>query len=258
VWAVSIFDKLRRHLICKPLRENIPNLKPEGKIQKAIISALQLERNIRSNYIISFPRKVMRLYDAEEMLSWFGLKDGRDLLLYPSITFEYPTSCDMYSNTVLAYLIPRFNVPSSPVKILVPDADYVLSVEELINAIKDNIRGKQAKIYVLSKYARPGNLYTFIRKLSAKKVELYIASEAGRWKYRDEKNDNVWVVGTSSHRKLLLIITYDEEEKEPVFIGYRGSMNIFFPGVDDYLEAVNDWSDMKRLLHGIFRAFFIF
>jgi hypothetical protein len=250
--------KLRRHLICKPEREEIPKMKPEGKVQQAFISALQLERGKQSDIVITYPKKTLRLYDVEEMLSWFDLKDGRDLLVYPSTTFEYPSTCDMYSNTVLAYIIPRVEIPSSPIKILVPDRDYVLSVDELINAIKENIRGKQAKIYVLSKYARPGNLYSFINKLSARKAELYIASEAGRWRYRDEKNDNVWVVGTSSHRKLLLIITYDEEEKEPVFIGYRGSMNIFFPGVDDYLEAVNDWPDMKRLLHGIFRAFFIF
>jgi len=235
----------------------IPMLKPSGKFQEAIISSLQLEHGWFSDTIITYPQKALHVYDALEVLSWFGLKDGKDLLMYPSTLFEYPKTCDSYSNTVLAYIIPRVHVPSNPITIEFPDYDYILSVEELIISIQKIIQGRYAKIFVLSKYARPGNLYSFINKLSAKKVELYIASDAAKRKYR-ENNSNVWIIGTSSHRKLILIVTYDEVKGELVIAGYRGSMNIFYPGVDDYLEAVNDWEDMKRLLHGIFRAFFIF
>lgn len=252
-----LFKKLRRHLVCRPTREEIPPLKPKGKFQEAMISALQLERGRLSDIILTYPRKALHVYDAEEVLSWFELKDGRDLLMYPSTVFDYPRECDPYSNTVLAYIIPKVHTPSNPITIEFPDYDYILSVEELVASIQKIIRGRTAKIFVLSKYARPGNLYSFIKKLSAKKVELYIASEAVRRKYREGYNNNVWVIGTSSHRKLVLIVTYDEEKKEPVIAGYRGSMNIFYPGVDDYLEAVNDWEDMKRLLHGLFRAFLI-
>lgn len=251
-----LFQRMRRHLICKPVNEEIPPLKPQGKIEEAFISALQLERGKLTDIIVSYPRKALRVYDAEEVLSWFGLKDGRDLLMYPSTTFKYPETCDPYSNTVLAYVIPRIHSPSQPVSNTVPSRDYILSVDELVSVIKEHIKGRYAKIFVLSKYARPGNLYSFISRLSAKKVELYIASEAIRRKYR-ENNNNVWIIGTTSHRKLLLVITHNDEG-EPVFIGYRGSMNIFYPGVDDYLEAVNDWDDMKRLLHGLFRAFLIY
>lgn len=253
----TILEKLQRHLLCKPYENSIStNLKPRGKLQKAIISALQLERSKFHNIIISYPKKALRVYDAEDILSWFGLKDGYDILMYPSTTFLYPSDCDMYSNTVLAYLIPVLDISQTDIKIKKPNIDYILTVEDLIESIKEHIAGKFAKIYVLSKYARPGNLYSFINKLSAKKVELYIASEAIRRKYKEESN-NTWVVGTTSHRKLLLVVTHENND-DFVFIGYRGSMNIFFPGVDDYLEAVTDWDDMKRLLHGLFRAFLIF
>jgi len=250
--------KLRRHVVCEPEREDFPRLAAGGSLQMAWLAALQLERRRAGGMVVLFPRKSLRLGEAEEVLSWFGLRDGRDLLVYPSASFPYSGRCDPYSNTALAYFAPEVDPGSSPVAIEVPSRDYILSVGELVESLRDVTRGRFAKLFILSKYARPGILHSFISRLQARGVELYIASETAGRARGLEPGGKVRVIRTSSHRKLVLVVAYDEGAGEPVLAGYRGSMNVFYPATDDYLEAVNDWEDMKRLLHGIFRAFLIY
>jgi len=254
----AVFGKLRRHVACGPLEEAVPELGPGGKLQEAWLAALQLERRRLGGFVLLYPRKSLSLGVAGEVLSWFGLRDGRDILVYPSASFPYPSWCDPRSNTALAYIAPVVDAGASPVAIEVPDRDYILSVGELVESIREVVRGRYARLFVLSKYARPGNVQAFISRLPARGVELYIASETARGAGWLEHGGNVKAIKTSSHRKLVLVVAYDGETGKPVLAGYRGSMNVFYPGVDDYLEAVNDWEDMKRLLHGVFRAFLIY
>lgn len=245
----------RRLLPCKPVSVYVPRLEPHGPLQQAVVASLAFEP-VRDGYHFIDARKPLRLDNAVEVLGWFGLVDGRDLLPFPSTTYRY-RGCDPHTNTVLAYIAPRLRLPRPPVKILVPEDVYILDVEELTRSIRRVARGRRARVYVVSKYGTPGRMAWFIQSIMARHIDLYVASISSMVRRIERVAPNIHVVPTQSHRKLVVAVL-EGEDSTPVVVAYRGSMNVFIPGVDDYLEAVNEWEELKRVLHGLFRAFLIY
>lgn len=252
--------RLRAYMKCKPINYEPLNLNPDTGLPAFFLSGLSLEPSPTRNYVVIRLKKAFSLVEFEDLLRWFHMINGRDIITVPYPGFEYG-DCDPRANTVLEIIAPKvYGARVTGVRLSVPQRRYILSYDDLLSEIKELIRGRAAYVYVLSKYAQPGLLYRFMDAFSGvDHVKVYIASESevlrryGRtWA---SELENVSVIPTRSHRKLLLILV--EDAGAVTAVGYRGSMNLFYPGVDDYLEAVNDWDDMQRLLHGLLRAFLI-
>jgi len=210
-------------------------------------------------------RKHVRVGFLERVLRGLYLY-GVMIPIPSTIMSRYFGGCSVEENSVYEVWAPAPQQRVPPTVLVVPPENfrYVTSFGKLLSYITrfvDDEMLEYARVYVVSKYVRLGYLARFMKVFGERAwVELYLAvnepvlSRLDR--RRIEEIGNVKLVPTQSHRKLLLIVYRDAEGLWKA-IGFRGSMNVFFPGVDDYLEAANDWTDMYRLIHGIIRAFVI-
>jgi len=252
------YGRLVRRLVCKPRRR--PSLQVPGPPAEPLARLMARSAAYDSagaGVALLRPRKPLRLPEAEDVLSWFDFDACKDLLVFPSPCWQYRQDCDPSRNTVQLYAI-RVPETSPPVDIVRPGAYYVTDYTELVATLREIVSGREARIYVVSKYARPGNLMNFVRRLNAKSVKLYIATrEHITQRYNVDAPANVYAVHTDSHRKLVFAVVGNGAGDKLEVVGYRGSMNLFFPGIDDYMEAVKTMEELLVLAHGLIRAFLL-
>jgi len=232
-----------------------------------MLYGFQLERkrsNLREGYFIgSYIQKPLKVSEVENILDWLGIKNIA--VSIPSLKFSDVFPCDIKDETVFELWMPEVServLEQQIIKrvyLVVPDEHYVTSFNEMIDVISQHINFSKVKVFILSKFAEPGYLGRFIDLFSRTDAEIYLAVEDTHIpKYLKEmasKTHNIKITTSRSHRKLILILMNEDDEWS--VIGYRGSMNLFLPGVDDYMEAVNDDRDLQILLHGIIRGFLI-
>jgi len=266
--AVLLWDRLAelsRYFVCRP-RTLQPPEKNTGKPRINLSSVppksyLFLYGSLLEKQYQDFSQLVLRkplhVPEAEEILRWMGV-DGLAVPI-PGTCFEEYFDCDLSKNIVYEIYFPRIPekileaLIDNKIPLIVPRKTYILSYKELIEALEEILVSvEHAEVFVLSKYAQLGYIQEFIKTFGGEEqVTLHIATENPS---KAKKLGSTTVTPTRSHRKLLLII-YRMKNGEEGVVGYRGSMNIFYPGVDDYLEAVNDIKDLQILMHGILRAF---
>lgn len=263
-----------RFMTCRPSWEKVKNIEiPEMPNVKETVSPLSvmmtwgfsLERNTRDNFVYSELKKPIKVSEISNLMDWMFLSDLCDTLPSPRHRDLFP-NCDVGDNIVFEVWCPRIpyligeKYLRNTISFSVPEHVYVQSYYEMVDSIKSVVSGSsETRIYVLSKFAQPGYLGRFLEEIgSIPDVKLFLAVEEPNLsktiKGKLKEYDNVHVVSTRSHRKLILVI-YKDEFGEWNVLGYRGSLNLFYPGVDDYMEAVNDFHDLQRLLHGLIRAF---
>lgn len=252
---VDFFEMLRKHTLCKPVKENIPRLSPKPELPKLVVSstALSYEDTI-DRYAVLYPKKPVRLGEALELLSELSVVEGRDILAYPSSTYSYQ-GCDKYVNTVLAYMVPRGVTPGK-VGIHEYVDPYITSVSKLVHTINTVLeKSDYAKLFIVSKYALEGNIHAFIKKLRGRRLDVIIATNITNSHRKTIYGKSVRFVWTSSHRKVVMLISY--KNHEPKILAFRGSMNVFYPGVDDYLEASMTVREVQVSITSLFRALLI-
>lgn len=270
--ATARLNKYRKYMVCKnnyhagsgveiPKRAKISI---SGVMPLLMAWGFNLERALDDRVIYSRLNKPLRVYEADEIIGWLEAKET--LVSVPAPEHAPLFDCDVNLNIIYEVLAPKLNnaekIVRDSISIVSPDIEYVSSYSEQITAIKSILEGsKKAKIYVLSKFAQPGYIMKFIKELSSiPEVSLYLAVEENKVtraiKEKTALIDNVRIVTTRSHRKLLLVL-FQMNDNSWGALGYRGSMNIFFPGVDDYMEAIRDYRELQRLIHGLIRAFLI-
>ena len=266
-----------RYMLCRPIREKVEAIEAPRSIRLdftslhpatiAMLYGFQLERSLSGKYVIGATlRKPVRVNEFEEVLDWLFLEPVT--VPIPSSVFKDVFDCDLTRNIVYEFWMPRISpdilerVVKSVITLTIPQEMYILSYKEMIKSLKTLLgNGEEIHLYVLSKFAQPGYLGRFIEEFGGgTDIAVYIATEEpsvpSYFKKKLEEYENVFIVPTRSHRKLILAI-FRDEFGDWAITGYRGSMNIFFPGVDDYMEAVNDIKDLQRLIHGLIRAFLI-
>jgi len=199
-------------------------------------------------------RKPLRVTEFERVLGFF---DARDYVLPLPAPELGKCECPCERNVVFEFWTVQGDVDEAvrrSAALAYPDNYYITSVYELVRELKTLVEGAdRARIYILSKYANPGYISWFIEELSSDTVELYVAVESRHVSGRVEESERVTLVATRSHRKAVL--AYAEVGDRVVVAGFWGSMNVFYPGVDDFMVSVNDVRDLQVLLHGILRAF---
>lgn len=270
--ATARLNKYRKYMICKNNYYEASKVEIPKKAKISISEVMpfimawgfNLESASDSSIIYSKLNKPLRVHEADEIISWLGAKES--LVSVPAPEHAPLFDCDINLNIIYEILAPKLDnaekIIRNNISIVLPDIEYVSSYNEQITAIKNILEGsKKAKIYVLSKFAQPGYIMKFIKEISnIPEVSLYLAVEENKVtravKEKTALIDNVKIVTTRSHRKLLLAI-FQMNDNSWGALGYRGSMNIFFPGVDDYMEAIRDYKELQRLLHGLIRAFLI-
>jgi len=268
--------KYRSKLRCRPSEEklNLVVLPEEffidiyslDPVESLMLYGFQLEDELSEGFFIgAYLKKPVRVFEFEEILNWLNIQ--RLTVSIPSRKFAELFPCSIENEVVYEVWVPKIpvSVLESRVKMLtdliVPRKRYITSFTDMLDAIAKHIdAGSNVKVFVLSKFAEPGYLGRFIELFKESHADIYLAIEdASVPKYLKamaEKSGNIRIVTSRSHRKLILILFQDEFGDWSV-LGYRGSMNLFFPGVDDYMEAVNDVKDLQRLVHGIIRAFLV-
>ena len=269
----------RSHMVCKFDKQKLKGLDPPNAKVKISLSTLpsltilslyglQAEPNpLILNKLLGIPlKKPVHVSEYEDMLSWFELQDVS--LPIPSLYFKELFECNIDKNIVFELWVLKLpeklleSAIRAKISIAVPEYTYILSFKELVKSLKDLIdTTNEVRMFILSKYARPGYLGKFIDSFGGlDNIKLYVAIEEPSipryFKKKLEDYQNVTIIPTRSHRKLLLAI-YEDEFGDTSVIGYWGSFNIFYPGVDDYLVSVNDYTDLQRLMHGLLRAFLI-
>jgi len=276
--ATLLIDRLleyRRYMVCKPDTEKIKGVEKPSSIRIDVkqvhpvsivmLYGLQLERSSVSKHLVGVKlRKPIRVGEFEEVLAWLFL--DKIAVPIPSTLFSQFFECDLTENIVYEFWAPRIRglerLVRSAVTLTIPADPYILSYKEMISSLKTLLEGsEEIRLYILSKFAQPGYLGRFIEEFGGDAdIALYIAIEEPSlppyFRRKLERYDNVFIVPTRSHRKIVLAVFKDEFGDWAV-AGYRGSMNLFYPGVDDYMEAVNDVKDLQRLLHGLIRAFLV-
>ena len=267
----------RRKMLCKPNLLRLKDARPPGELQFdltslhpltiAMLYGFQLERQTFMDVLVgSHLKKPLHVSEFEDVLAWLMLDDVA--VPVPSLFHSEFFDCDVGKNTVLEVWAPRIDdrvlkyLLRSRLTLMVPEESYIQSYKEMVSTIKKLADGaREVRVYVISKFAQPGYLGRFINDFAGiGDVKVYIAVEEPSmptyFRRKVTEYDNVFYVPTRSHRKIIVIAMRDEEG-EWAITGYRGSMNLFFPGVDDYMEAVNDVKDLQRTLHGLIRAFLI-
>ena len=259
-----------RYMSCRPDREAIEEATPRKlvldwkslhPITITMLMGFSLERSLKADALVGASlKKPVNVVVFEDLLASLWLSEAA--VPIPSLLHAdyFPGGC-VEKNIVYEVWAPVPPYIRGPVVLNTPSIDYVLDYRELVKSISELlVDSREAYIYVLSKFAQPGLIARFVEAFSDKEVEVHIAVEepviSKFVKEKIENMENVYIVPTRSHRKLLLLFYKDYDGVWNV-IGYKGSMNIFYPGVDDYLESVNDWDDLRRLIHGIIRAFLI-
>ena len=266
-----------RYMLCKPDKEAVKSVKPPAHVRLDLSSlhpisvpmlyGFQLERSMVTDYLVGTPlKKPVKVSDFEEVLAWLFL--DQVVVPVPSMLYKEFFNCDLDKNVVFEFWMPRIDqrllerAVKSVVTLAIPQDTYILSYKEMISSLKTIIgNGSEIRLYVLSKFAQPGYLGKFIEEFGGSgDITVYIATEEpsipSYFKKKLETYGNVFIVPTRSHRKLVLAV-FRDEFGDWSLTGYRGSMNLFYPGVDDYMEAVNDLKDLQRLIHGLIRAFLV-
>jgi len=276
LFLVDRLRKYRSKMRCRPSEERLSAVVPPvefsldirtlGPVETLMLYGFQLEDELNEGFFRgAYLKKPVRVYEFEEILEWLGMQ--RVAVPVPSRKFAELFPCSIENEIVYEVWAPKIPVQvleSRAVELtdlIVPEKHYITSFVDMLNTIAEHINeGINVKVFVLSKFAEPGYLGRFIELFRDSHADIYLAvEETSIPKYLKaiaEKTVNIRFVTTRSHRKLILILLQDEFGDWSV-LGYRGSMNLFFPGVDDYMEAVNDFRDLQVLLHGIIRAFLI-
>jgi len=275
-YLIDRLKKYRSKMRCRPNEEkfnlvvapeeisiDIYSLDP---VETLMLYGFQLEDEISEGFFIgAYLKKPVRVFEFEEILRWLNIQ--RLAVSIPSRKFAELFPCSIENEIVYEVWMPKVPTPvlenkvKAVVDLIIPEKRYIASFTDMLDAITKHINEcSVVKVFVLSKFAEPGYLGRFIELFRGSHADIYLAvEEAGVPKYlrtMAERAGNIRFVTSRSHRKLILILLQDEFGDWSV-LGYRGSMNLFFPGVDDYMEAVNDFKDLQILLHGIIRAFLI-
>ena len=228
-----------------------------------MLYAFQLERGRDDGLVTARTLKVVRPREYVRLASALHLDGLTEPVPPPASGDVY--ECDVDRNAVVEALAPAVDEYdlrrrlAGALDVAVPDDDYVLSYEELVAGLADLVAGAaEAYIYVLSKYARPGYLHHFAETLGRKaNTTVYVAVEgARRARRRLGPGAPVALVPTRSHRKVVLALLRYEDGGWAA-AAYYGSMNVFYPGVDDYMEAARDYRSLQVAAHAVIRAFLL-
>jgi len=276
LYLVHRLKKYRSRMKCRPSEEALSRVTPPQEflvdiysldpVEALALYGFQLEDELSEGFFKgAYLKKPVRVFEFEEIIGWLSIQ--RLAVSVPSRKFADLFPCSVENEIVYEVWAPKVpvhvleNRVKALVDLVVPEKRYVTSFTDMLDLIAKHVESSSAiKIFVLSKFAEPGYLGRFIELFRDTHADIYLAiEEASVPKYLKamaEKTGNIRFVTSRSHRKLILMLLRDEFGDWNV-LGYRGSMNLFFPGVDDYMEAVNDFSDLQVLLHGIIRAFLI-
>ena len=215
-----------------------------------MLYGLQLEK--RDGILVgTFLRKPFKHDEFWEVSSWLHLYDV-------VVSVPYGDQC-VHKTVVFEFWAPSIPEPvlSEWLRrrvVLTPGKRYVQSFDGIVEEIARLARGAdEVKVYVTSKYARPGYVYAFAERLRTRNMHIYIATSTNQRIKRMDKT--VHLVYTASHRKLILVAA--RRGRYWHVTGYHGSMNLFFPGVDDYMLAANDFYDLQAVVHGLIRSFLV-
>jgi len=276
LFLVGRLKKYRSKMRCRPSEERLSSVVPPAEVSINIYSfdpietlmlyGFQLEDELSEGFFIgAYLKKPVRVFEFEEILKWLSIQ--KLAVPIPSRRFAELFLCSIENEIVYEVWMPKIPSPvlesraKALVDLIIPRKRYITSFTEMLNTIAKYVdECNNVKVFVLSKFAEPGYLGRFIELFKESHADIYLAIEDASvpkyLKVMAEKTGNIRIVTSRSHRKLILILLQDEFGDWSV-LGYRGSMNLFFPGVDDYMEAVNDFKDLQILLHGIIRAFLI-
>lgn len=205
------------------------------------------------------PRKHIKVQDAEELLKLLHL-DSVSLPI-PCTGYSDLFECDVRDNIVYEFwaLTVRPTLVELATKgrlvFFSPDIKYVKNFTALIKNIRVAVGGaEEAYVYVVSKFSYPGFLGKFLESFKdIPETRLVLATSSNVGNFASKNYDNVKIVSTKSHRKILLILAKLSNSEWEV-LGFHGSMNVFAPGTDDYMICANDFVDLTVVIHGLLRS----
>lgn len=206
--------------------------------------------------------KILRVGEAMEVARWMRIEDL--IATVPSPTHGEIFGCDLDGEVVREVWGPviddltALDIIERSLVMANPLANYITSYDQLLSILKQLTEESTADyVFAISKFASPGYLGRFLEAISSKTASIYIALENPSKTVIEKISsyNNVRYIPTRSHRKLLLVLY--RKKGRWFAVGFKGSMNVFYPGVDDYLEAVETLGGLRNLLHGIVRAFLL-
>lgn len=259
----------RKFMTCKPrldIQNNNHQYKYSFKLNEIPTPTLLMSSGFWYEKHISWlaylkPKKHVYVPDMERIIQILHLSPI--VVTIPCSEYASYFDCDVKDNIVYEIWAPRFSpillesATRGKLVYFVPDNIYIKSFSEIVNVIKNAVQGsEEAYVYALSKFSYPGVLGKFLEAFNGiSSTSVVIATSASKKLKENIENSyrNVLVVDSRSHRKALLILAKLSSNEWEV-LGFHGSMNLFAPGVDDYLVYANDFSDLTIVVHSILRA----
>lgn len=266
-------SRLRRYgkfMTCKPVLDNAPSQETVSRSIRLtdielptlmMLSGFWYEKQLGQLAYVR-PKKHIKVDEVESILKISYLDNA--VVPIPCTDYQSLFDCDVRENIVYELWAPRINplaidtVSRGRLIFFSPDVNYVRSFSSLVKTISVAVKGsEEAYVYAVSKFSYPGFLGRFLESFSdVPSTKVIIASSNNTKEAVENKYSNVKVVYTRSHRKIMLILARMSKDEWEV-LGFHGSMNVFAPGVDDYLVYANDFLDLTVVVHGLLRALLV-